>query len=205
MMPLSIPVDAILESWFGDAAAHPENLPAVSQRWYSGGPAFDAELRERFGAALELAASDADWNGDDIRERLARVLLLDQFSRNIHRGRAQAFATDPLALRLSLTVIDNGRDAALTPIERSFFGMPLQHAEDRQIQQRSVAYFRLLKSLARHPQEKSNLSDNLAYAIEHAAIIERFGRYPHRNDVLGRDTTSAERDYLNQGAPRFGQ
>ena len=202
---MSIPTSAILECWFGDCAQHPENIPKVSSRWFSGGASFDALLRNQFEDALNQAANEPDWNEDNIHERLARILLLDQVSRNIYRGTAKAFAFDDIALKLCKDAIESGDDTRLTPIERSFLAMPLQHSEDRESHQLSLSYFSNLVATARHPAEEKNLRGNADYAQQHAAIIERFGRYPHRNKVLSRESTPEEVDYLNDGAPRFGQ
>lgn len=202
---MSMPTEAILDCWFGDSLTRPETLPAQNQRWYGGGDAFDQELRDRFATALETAANEPDWDGADIEERLARVLLLDQVSRNIYRGTARAFVTDSLALRLSLAAIDRGEDVALHPVQRAFLAMPLQHAEDRTVQQQSVRYFESLPALASHRIELDCLLNNADYARQHAAIVQRFGRYPHRNAVLGRASTPEEIDYLKTGAPSFGQ
>ncbi len=201
----SIPTQAILDLWFGSCAEHPEDIPDYSGMWFVGGTAFDNALRDGFLTSLRQAAGEPAWNGKDIHERLARILLLDQFSRNIYRGTAAAFATDPLALKLCLDTINSAQDRALTPIERSFLAMPLQHAEHREMQVRSVAYFSRLIDIARHPEEEKSLRGNAEYAKQHADIFNRFGRFPHRNALLGRPSTDAENAYLNTGAPRFGQ
>lgn len=204
-MHQAIPVQRIYECWFADCIVNPEQLPAVSTRWYQTDANFDQMLKHEFGSALVVAAEGHDWNQPDMQARLARVLLLDQFSRNIYRGSARAFACDPLALKLCLDALDTGQDKQLAPIERAFLAMPLQHAEDPAIQRRSVRYFSSLVSLARHPLELNCLASNADYARQHADIIQRFGRYPHRNEVLGRPHTAREEAYLNDGAPRFGQ
>ena len=202
---MRIPTQAVLDRWFCDCVEQPELIPKVSRQWFSGGEAFDRMLRDEFETALKQAASEPGWNGEDIHERLARILLLDQVSRNIYRGTPAAFASDPLALKLCVDAIESGDDTRLTPIERSFLAMPLQHAEDREIQKLSVSYFSNLVATARHPEEAKNLRGNADYAQQHAAIVERFGRYPHRNAILGRESTAEELAYLNDGAPRFGQ
>ncbi len=201
----TIPTRAILDLWFGNCAENPEDIPEHSGFWFAGGTAFDTALREQFESSLKQAAAEPAWHGKDIHERLARILLLDQVTRNIYRGTPAAFATDPLALKLCMDALESGADTELTPIERSFLAMPLQHAEHRENQQLSVSYFSNLIELARHPAEQASLRSNADYAKQHAAIIERFGRFPHRNDILGRNSTDAEIAYLNDGAPRFGQ
>ncbi|MGB1580777.1 MAG: DUF924 family protein [Nevskiales bacterium] len=202
---MSIPTQAILDCWFGNSAEQPQTIPKVSGKWFVADEQFDQQLRDQFEAALMQAAADADWNGSDIHERLARILLLDQVSRNIYRGTPRAFATDALALKLCQDAIESGDDTRLTPIERSFLAMPLQHAEDREIQKLSVSYFSHLVATARHPAEETKLRANADYAQQHADIVQRFGRYPHRNKLLGRESSEEEQRYLNEGAPRFGQ
>lgn len=201
----AIPTQDILDLWFGVCAEHPEDIPDYSGLWFAGGTAFDNALRERFTDSLKQAAAEPAWNGENIHERLARILLLDQVSRNIYRGTTAAFATDPLALKLSIDAINNKADQALSPVERCFIGMPLQHAEHREIQKLSISYFSSLIETARHPEEAKVLRGNADYAQQHADIILRFGRFPHRNDILGRPSRAAEINYLNAGAPRFGQ
>ncbi|MFQ5761239.1 MAG: DUF924 family protein, partial [Acidiferrobacterales bacterium] len=138
------------------------------------------------------------------RGRLALIVLLDQFSRNIYRGTAQAFAQDELALSLCLQGIDIGHDLALRPIERTFHYLPMEHAESLEMQDKSVQHRRqLVASLPPAMAKKSQFSLDLA--ISHRDIIARFGRFPHRNRLLGRVSTAAEREYLSQGGATFGQ
>jgi uncharacterized protein (DUF924 family) len=132
------------------------------------------------------------------------VLLLDQFSRNIHRGTARAFENDPKALALVLSGMNSGADAALDPLERLFFYMPLQHAESIEVQDESVAAFRRLLSESTEELRRT-FESSLDFAEQHREIIQRFGRFPHRNAVLGRTSTPAETANLATGAATFGQ
>ncbi len=179
--------------WFGDPQ-QPELTPQT-----------DEAIRLRFGGLARTAAIGElqAWESSP-RRRLALILLLDQFPRSIHRGSAQAFATDRQALSLSVSGLQLGADAVLHAVERMFFYMPLQHAESTEIQAESVAAYRRLREEA--PAEMHELFDGVhAYAVQHRDIIERFGRFPHRNAALGRETSAAERDWLAAGGARFGQ
>ena len=138
------------------------------------------------------------------RGRLALIVLLDQFSRNIYRGTAQAFAQDELALSLCLQGIDIGHDLALRPIERTFYYLPMEHPESLEIQDKCVQHYEQLVASVPPPTAKE-LQSSLDYAISHRDIIARFGRFPHRNKLLGRASTAAEREYLSQGGATFGQ
>ena len=132
------------------------------------------------------------------------MILLDQFTRNIYRGDARAFAGDPQARELVKQGLATGLDKALTPIQRSFFYMPLEHSESLQDQDQCVALFEQL--LEEVPQQgKAVIQSSLDFAIKHRDIIRQFGRFPHRNQAIGRSSTPEEQAYLNSGGARFGQ
>jgi len=173
--------------WFGDASA-----PRRQQR--------DAQIRERFAGLLERAAAgELDAWADGPRRRLSLIILLDQFPRNMFRGTARAFAYDARALGLTLSGMQSAADAALDVVERIFFYMPLQHAELRDVQDESVAAFRRL--LGEAPQElHAAFAGALRAAQQHRALIERFGRFPQRNQALGRASTPAEKEWLRASA-----
>jgi uncharacterized protein (DUF924 family) len=188
MTPLS---GKILEFWIGP----PTN--ATRAEWFRKQPAFDAAIRARFGDALEAAlAGTMHVPDDDVRDSLAHVVLLDQFTRNAFRDTPRAFAGDRQALRTSIAVVDADRDATLDHFERWFLYMPFQHAEDPAMQQRSIALFTRLADEAADPAL-------LGWAGKHAAIIRRFGRYPHRNAILGRASTPEEIAFLSEPGSRF--
>ena len=197
---------AVREFWFGAA---PLTAAAVAARmahfWFGGEGAEDEEIRARFGPLVERAAAGelAGW-ADGPRRRLSLILLLDQFPRNIFRGTARAFASDEQALALTLSGMQSAADAALEPVERLFFYMPLQHAENLEAQDEAVAACRRLVAEAT-PEFQEIFAGALRYAQEHRAIIERFGRFPHRNAVLGRSDTPEEAQWLSEGGARFGQ
>lgn len=188
-------IDDILAFWFGqlDGAGMPvDNRNAL---WFGADNAVDALLRERFGGWLERAmAGELDHWADSDRGLVALVVLLDQFSRNIHRGSARAFAADPKALALATQAIAGGRHAALPAIHRVFLYLPLEHCEALDTQERCVALFRELAACSGHPLA----AGFERYAIAHRDVIARFGRFPHRNAVLGRQSTAEELDYLDK-------
>jgi uncharacterized protein (DUF924 family) len=194
---------AVLDLWFANL---PRTADALAERmsfWFEGGA--DAAIRERFNESMRRAANGEldSWAGSP-RRLLALILLLDQFPRNVHRGTALAFAQDEKALGLALSGMQLGADAALEPVERLFFYMPLQHSESAEVQDESVAAFRRLAREA--PDElRDGLEEALRYAELHRTIIERFGRFPHRNRVLGRESTPQELDYLASSPDTFGQ
>ena len=197
--------EEVLEFWFEGVAGDAQAIAARTSVWFQSDPDFDLLCRERFGGLHERAArGDLDQWQETPRGALALVIVLDQFSRNIHRGTSAAFACDDKALACCLRARERGFDDALQSIERMFLYMPFQHTEDRQRQDESVRVWGALAAGA----EKA-LTDyfegSLGHVREHRDIVHRFGRFPHRNEVLGRESTPQERQYLDAGAPRFGQ
>lgn len=197
---------AILSFWFGAPGTDPM---ARSSVWYKKDPAFDAEVRSRFGHDIELAARGEfdDWTSgagaEAAHTALALVVVLDQFSRNAFRDTPGAFANDARALDVSLRAQDKGLDRVLTPVERSFLYMPMMHAESREIQRRSVGAFERLAEEAAGPGHPEAVAKFLAsardFARKHASIVDRFGRFPHRNTVLERTSTGDEVAFLKDG------
>jgi uncharacterized protein (DUF924 family) len=176
----------VLAFWFGPAD---ERRP----EWFRKDDAFDAQIRERFGAQVEQALAGAlrEW-ADSTDGALARVLLLDQFTRNIFRGKPRAFAGDALALEAARAIVVHGHDMQLSPLRRVFVYLPYEHAEDRAVQHESLRLFEALGD-----------PDFLDYARRHAALVERFGRFPHRNAILGRASTPEEIEFLKQPGSGF--
>jgi uncharacterized protein (DUF924 family) len=159
------------------------------KRLFSVDPEFDAELRDRFGAAhADAAAGRLDGWLETVDGRLALVLLLDQMSRNLGRGTPGMFANDDKALVIASRAIAEGDRDVLTPTEYRWHVMPLMHSEDLADQDRCVELCR-----------EEGLEDTLPHAIEHRGIIARFGRFPHRNRILGRETTEKEQEFLDDG------
>ena len=191
--------------WCRAAARSPQALRRRGDVWFGTDAAFDRECATKFGALLENAARGAldGWAGTP-SGRLALVVLLDQMPRNIHRGSPAAFTYDAKAAAHCVAGIDSGQDRSLHPVERIFLYMPLQHAEDLGLQRRSVEQFEALVAEA-DLTWRDYFAENVRYARLHHDIVERFGRFPHRNHVLGRESTEEERRYLADGAPTFGQ
>ena len=201
--PVSRNWDDILEFWFGPSGQTEDSNEGTPGRgqphdvWFRKDAAFDAQIRNRFGAAtaIALAGGYGDWCAT-ADGALARVLLLDQFARNIHRDTAQAFAGDVRALATAQDVVARGLDRALDPYGRWFLYMPFEHAEHHAAQARSLELFGALAA-------ETGLNDPLEWAQKHAEVIARFGRYPHRNDILGRASTPEEIAFLGQPGSRF--
>lgn len=197
---------AVREYWFGVQPLDAQGIARRMDFWFGGDSAGrDEEIRARFGGLLEHAAAGrlAAW-ADGPRRRLSLIILLDQFPRHVFRGTARAFEYDPQALALALTGMQSGADGALDFAERLFFYMPLEHAESLEAQDESIAAFRRL--LAEVPPELNAIfASALRFAEEHRSIIERFGRFPHRNSLLGRASSAQEAEWLRQGAESFEQ
>lgn len=162
---------------------------AGRERWYEHSDAFDAEVRDRFLALWHKAAAGglASWEDSD-DGALALVIVLDQFPRNMFRGTPEAFASDALAREVARRAIERGTDLRIDPLLLEFLYLPFMHSEHLPDQLRCVALF-----------ENTDNAENLKYAREHADIIQRFGRFPHRNHLLGRDTTADEQAFLDGG------
>jgi len=195
--------ESILEYWFGTES---DDLLAANQHaelWWKKNPKVDQEIRARFASLLDAAANGNldDWLTDP-RGRLAMIILADQFSRNMYRDTPRAFAFDPFARTWCKTGLDSGADRSLRPIERVFFNLPLEHSESLEDQQRSVA---LCKELAESVPDghRELFSGYLNYAERHRDIVQRFGRFPHRNAILGRESTEEEIVFLQQRGSSF--
>ena len=196
-------VDSILTYWFG---TNPESAALAKDRadlWWSKNAESDREIRQRFAANVQIAAEgklDA-WLVEP-RGRLAMIILTDQFPRNIYRDSPRAFALDAKALEWSLAGIEQGHDRLLRPIERLFFYLPLEHSERLEHQERSVILIGELLSLAA-PEQQVSFAQYLDFAVRHRDIVTRFGRFPHRNRVLGRPSTPEELEFLSQPGSSF--
>jgi uncharacterized protein (DUF924 family) len=189
---------AILDFWFlpPDDPGHGHYRPA----WFRHDPAFDAAIRENFGADVAGAlAGCIAADPTDAAATLATILLLDQFPRNLFRGKAEAFAGDARALALATALVASGRDKNLPPIMRWFVFMPFMHSEQLIDQERAVALFAGLRREGQDPAYESAYD----YALRHREIIERFGRFPHRNAALGRASTAEETAFLRQPGSSF--
>ncbi|MDP1556214.1 MAG: DUF924 family protein [Hyphomonas sp.] len=200
MTALPSPED-VLSFWIGEAANSPAELKLKNRMWFNGGEALDAELRDRFLPLLETLSAGPlaeDWAARGAKGRLAAILVLDQFSRNIFRKSPRAFAQDRLALHLCKEGLLAREDLGLSEAERVFFYLPLEHAEDEGLQARSVDLFTSLHADAR-PGFDAFTKSTLDYAHQHQDAIHQFGRFPHRNAAVGRVSTPAELDWLTEG------
>lgn len=174
----------ILQFWFEETAP---------KAWWAVDPAFDELIRQRFGDVLSRAAQGEyeAWRSQP-KGRLAEIVVLDQFSRNAYRGTPRAFAQDGMALVLAQEAVARGALDELSPVERGFLLLPFMHSESRLVHVRAEQLYRA-----------HGLPDNLQFELRHKAIIDRFGRYPHRNTILGRDSTAEEVEFLQQPGSSF--
>lgn len=199
-------IERVLSFWFKERTMTAPQIDARMDTWFGEDAAFDHEIEQIFADDIKRASQGklTHW-GETARGRLALILLIDQFRRNVHRGSAAAFSHDKLALKLCVEGAMRQMDNELTPIERVFFYMPLQHAESRRVQEKSVAiYERLANAVSATYRE--TFETVLQFAELHRDIVERFGRFPHRNTLLGRADTPEEAEYLaGDDAPDFGQ
>lgn len=194
----------VLSFWIGEPAADMPSLVNKFRRWYAGGDALDAEIRTRFGTLIiaALAGDLADWQAT-LRGKLALVIVLDQFTRNVFRGTPRAYAGDVAARELSLSILDSGMDWKLSLEEQLFVVMPLAHAENVELQARSVA-------LADRMRDDSPAHLREAWAIgaqrtrHYQSTIAQFGRFPHRNAILGRSSSAEELAFLEAEAKKPG-
>lgn len=194
----------VLDFWFDDGLERGWPSRNMSELWFGGSRGLDEEIRERFSVFVEAAlwSELVDWEARPL-SRLALVIVLDQFTRNIYRGEAKAFSGDHRACTLVMEGIARGMDKQLPWIGRVFFYMPLMHAEDMALQDECVRCFEAMVDEA--PADIADkVRNNLAFAKEHRELIKRFGRFPYRNAALGRESTEAEREYLEHGK-RYGQ
>lgn len=176
--------ETVLNFWFKETEA---------RKWWIKDSAFDALIRERF-LALHAQAQAGElfsWRKGGSHGRLAEIIVLDQFSRNMFRDTPGAFASDPLALILAQEAVACGADKALNQDERSFMILPFMHSESRLIHEAALALYR------------SSKPDSLEFELRHKAIIDRFGRFPHRNVILGRESTGEEIEFLKQPGSSF--
>ena len=195
--------DSVLAFWFGATGSAAEVAGRQSKLWFGKSSANDQAVVEHFSATLtDATAGRLDHWTNTPRGRLALVIVLDQFPHHIHRDQPQAFATDPQALALSLAVLAAGEDQLLAPIERVFLYLPLEHAESLAMQERSVSLYERLAHEAA-AAERALFDSYLDYARKHLDVVARFGRFPHRNTILGRPSTPDELEFLKQPGSRF--
>lgn len=189
-------IESILRFWFGEPGQ--DSYQQRRKIWFSKQPEFDQVLRQQFQPVYQQVAGGelSAWQTSAMG-CLAQIIVLDQFPRNMFRNQPQAFATDSLALKLAQKTVAAGFDRQLDPLQRMFVYLPFEHSENLADQNQSVAQFQQL--IAAAPE----LTDVLDYAIRHRAVIQRFGRFPHRNAILGRASTPEEIEFLKQPGSSF--
>lgn len=198
-MPLEMDrSQSILEFWFGDPTEPASEYGTSRNVWFKKDSAFDQQIRQRFWTDYNRAVAGgyADWVNMP-KPTLALIVILDQFSRNLFRGSPQSFAADAQARAIADGAIQRGDEAALLPVERFFLYLPFEHSEALADQHRSVQLFEALV------KTEPKLQHALDYAYRHRDVIERFGRFPHRNEVLARVSTAAELAFLQEPGSRF--
>jgi uncharacterized protein (DUF924 family) len=191
------PCEEVLSFWFETPATTADELMQKIRRWYQGPPAFDLEIDTRFGHLIDRAVGGEldSWTATP-RSRLALIIVLDQFARNVHRGTPRAHAGDARALALALQLHERGETAAMNLEERLFAMMPLVHAEDLALQDRAVELAERLMLAAANEDLRSAWAHGAARTRHYRDIIRRFGRFPQRNESLGRDSSEAELAFL---------
>ncbi|HEY7715600.1 MAG TPA: DUF924 family protein [Candidatus Binatia bacterium] len=196
-------IEEVLNFWFGTNADDAVVAAEQAALWWSKNQETDDDIRSRFEHHIRAAARrELDPWASTAHGRLALIILLDQFPRNVYRETAQAFSYDQKALALSLEGIARGTDWELRAIERVFIYLPLEHSESLAHQERSVRYFSDLVACV-PAEQKSFFDEYLNYAIRHRDIIARFGRFPHRNKILGRESTTEELAFLAKPGSSF--
>ncbi len=198
-------IDAVLSFWFMETQLSAPQIDKRMDIWFGEDEVFDHECKKEFADDVALASAGKlnHW-AHRPTGRLALILLLDQFRRNIYRNTAAAFEKDPVALKLCVEGAMQKKDRGLTPIQKAFFYMPLQHAESRKVQAKSVDLFERLAA-AVSPTYRETFETIAQFAELHRDIVEQFGRFPHRNKLLGRENTPEEDEYLAGDSPDFGQ
>lgn len=187
----------VLDFWFLPIGVKGHN--AQRAEWWRKNEAFDQLIFSQFGGAVEeaLAGGLRQWDDEGTQGTLARIVVLDQFTRNIYRGTAKAFAGDALALEAAKAIDDSGANQTLPAVQRAFSYMPFEHAENLSLQMRCVDLFTMLAA------DSPAFASQLDYAKKHLEVIRRFGRFPHRNVIVGRESTPEEVEFLKQPGSRF--
>jgi uncharacterized protein (DUF924 family) len=198
-------IDEILSFWFKEQELSAPQIDRRMDIWFGENPDFDDEVEAKFSDDVAGASTGKlDHWAEDPRGRLALIILIDQFRRNIYRNTEKAFSRDRLALKLCVEGAMEKKDKSLTPIQKVFFYMPLQHTESRKVQTKSAElYSRLAESVS--PTYRETFLTVAQFAELHKDIVDQFGRFPHRNALLGRENTPEEDKYLAGDSPDFGQ
>ena len=197
-------LEEVRDFWFEDACTSPASLNKHQTRWFAPSSQLDREIEERFGGLPDAARSGTlAYRPGDPHDLLAVILILDQFPRQIYRNTPRAFAYDSAARTICRTMIEKSLFKVLHPVEQTFVFLPLEHSETLSDQSLSVQRYETLLQQSTGPYQ-SFLRDALGYARRHHSVIERFGRFPHRNTILKRETTRREARFLAAGGDTFG-
>ncbi len=200
-----IRIEEVLSFWFMEQELSAPQIDGRMDTWFGEDPVFDEEIAKEFAEDVDRASEGKlDHWAHQPRGRLALILLLDQFRRNIFRNTAEAFEKDKAALKLCVEGAMEKKDKGLAPIHKAFFYMPLQHAESRKVQAKSREIYQRLADAA-SPTYKETFETIAQFADLHADIVEQFGRFPHRNKLLERENSPEEEEYLVGDSPGFGQ
>lgn len=195
---LTSPVQSVLTFWFGEPGSPESSYSQRRRLWFLKSEETDETIRQEFMPLyVQAATGELDSWDTDAESCLALLLILDQFPRHMFRDMPRAFATDAKALAIAKYAVNRGMDEALSPVQRLFMYLPIEHSENLEDQHRSVALIETIKNL------DADLEDAYDYALRHRDVIQRFGRFPHRNDVLGRESTPEELEFLQQPGSRF--
>jgi uncharacterized protein (DUF924 family) len=194
----------LISHWFAQTLDDPATITGRMSLWFSADEERDRIMADRFGGLVEECAAGHHYHWlDEPEGRLAMIIALDQLPRNLFRGSPRAFSNDSYTAALCLAAVHTGQDRALRPVQRVFLYMPLQHFEDLQAQEAGVQLYEKLAE--ENPEWPVFANGFAAYARQHRDIIARFGRFPHRNKILNRNSTAEEAEYLAGDAPMFGQ
>lgn len=198
-------IEAILSFWFKEQELSAPQIDRRMEIWFSEDAVLDHQIEKDFADDVAAACKGKlDHWAAEPRGRLALIILIDQFRRNIHRNTADAFSKDRLALKLCVEGAMEKKDKGLTSIERVFFYMPLQHAESRKVQAKSVELYDRLAEVVSATERETFLTI-AQFAELHKDIIDQFGRFPHRNKIMNRENTAEETEFLADDSPDFGQ
>lgn len=196
-------IQEVLSFWFGELDSQGSASPETAETWRQKDPGFDQEIRERFEALYEdiVAAKKEDWL-ETSKGLVAYVVVIDQLSRNMYRGRAKMYASDEQVLRVAIEAIEEGRDLQAVFAHRNFLYMPFMHSEALAMQERCVALYTAWHEELEGAQ-KADVAKRIGFAIRHRDVVARFGRFPHRNEILGRVSTAEEVEFLKMPSSWF--
>lgn len=198
-------IQRVLNFWFSDIELDSPRVDSRMDRWFTSDPELDEQIRRDFLPLIEQASRGElmEWT-DTPKGRLALIILIDQFRRNVYRGTAEAYSRDSLALKICIEGTINNDYKTLSHFQRLFFFMPLQHSESLKVQEKSVGIYQALADSVSETMQET-FQTTAQFAELHRDIVAEFGRFPHRNQVLGRANTADEESFLGNDSPNFGQ